>query len=67
MSQRATQIAWNALKGSWNLSLQTLGWGRLLVGNDHPLYQAIWTNEVLRRGYMVMLPKVHLPLVTKGS
>ena len=61
------QITWNALKGSWNLSLQTLGWGRLLAGSDHPLYQALWTSEVLRQGYMVMLPKVYLPLIAKGS
>jgi hypothetical protein len=43
-------MAWNALKGSWNLSLQTLGWGRLLAGDDNPLHQGLWANDVLRRG-----------------
>lgn len=61
-----SQMTWNALKGSWNLSLQALGWGRLLAGNDHPLYQAMWTNDVLRRAYVTMLPKVYLPIVKKG-
>jgi hypothetical protein len=61
-----TQIAWNALKGSWNLSLQTLGWGRLLAGSDHPLSQAAWTNDLLRQGYVVMLTRIYLPLIRKG-
>ena len=43
-----SQTAWNALKGSWNLSLQILGWGRLLADGDHPLYQAAWANDLLR-------------------
>jgi hypothetical protein len=61
-----TQITWNALKGSWNLSLQTLGWGRLLVGGDHPLHQATWANSVLRAGYVTMLTRVYLPTILKG-
>lgn len=48
------QIIWNALKGSWNLSLQTLGWGRLLAGSDNPLYQSVQANDVLRNGYNIM-------------
>ena len=32
-----TRVVWNSLKGSWNLALQTLGWGRVLAGDDHPL------------------------------
>jgi len=48
------EVAWNALKGSWNLSLQTLGWGRLLAGNDNPLYAALLANDMLRRGYTTM-------------
>ena len=61
-----SQITWNALKGSWSLSLQTLGWGRLLVGDDQPLYQAVWTSDRLRQGYLEMLARVYLPLVMKG-
>jgi len=60
------QIVWNALKGSWNLSLQTLGWGRLLAGGDNPLYQGFWANDMLRRGYMVMCPsRIFLPIILK--
>jgi hypothetical protein len=58
-------MAWNALKGSWNLSLQTLGWGRLLAGDDNPLHQGLWANGVLRRGYLCMMPRVFLPVVVK--
>jgi hypothetical protein len=61
-----TQITWNSLKGSWNLSLQTLGWGRLLVGGNHPLHQATWTNSVLRAGYVTMLTRIYLPTILKG-
>jgi hypothetical protein len=48
---RCQEIVWNALKGSWNLSLQTLGWGRYLAMNNNPLYQAVWANETLRNGW----------------
>lgn len=48
------QIAWNARKGSWELGLQTLGWGRYLARDDHPLYQAMRANDMLRRGYEFM-------------
>ena len=47
-------VVWNELKGSWNLGLQTLGWGRLSVGDDHPLYRALEDNEMLLRGYRTM-------------
>jgi hypothetical protein len=62
------QVVWNDLKGSWNLSLQTLGWGRLLAGNDNPLYTGLWANDLLRRGYMVMWGpayRIFLPTITK--
>ena len=49
-----SQLTWNMLKGSWNLSLQTLGWGRLLAGSNHPLYQAMWANDTLRSGYITL-------------
>ena len=60
-----TPIIWNALKGSWNLGLQTLGWGRLLASGDHPLYQATWTNSVLRAGYVTLLTRVYLPIILR--
>ena len=54
-SPTCDQVVWNALKGSWNLSLQTLGWGRLLAGSDNPLYQGMWANKLLRQGYPEVL------------
>jgi hypothetical protein len=48
------QVVWNALKGSWNLSLQTLGWGRRLAGENNFLFNAMWTNNLLRKGYLIM-------------
>ena len=59
------QVVWNGMKGSWNLSLQTLGWGRLLAGDDNPLYRALWANDTLRQGYQRMLAQVFLPLVLR--
>lgn len=49
------QVVWNDRKDSWNLSLQALGWGRLLAGDNNPLYQAVWANDLLRRGYETMI------------
>jgi hypothetical protein len=49
------EVVWNALKGSWNLSLQTLGWGRLLAGSDNPLYGGMFANTLLGRGYGSMM------------
>jgi hypothetical protein len=61
------QIVWNARKGSWEIGLQTLGWGRLLVGDDNPLYQGFWANDVLRQGYEAMCDcYIYLPLVLKN-
>jgi hypothetical protein len=62
-------VVWNSLKGSWNLSLQTLGWGRLLAGENHPLYAVMWSNDLLSRGYRAMgaLCCRYLPLISKGS
>jgi len=47
------RVEWNALKGSWNLGLQTLGWGQLLTGTN-PLYEAMAANPSLRQGYAAM-------------
>lgn len=64
------KIVWNALKGSWNLSLQTLGWGRLLAGSVHPLYESVWDNDTLREGYITMSGptcKTFLPILQKSE
>ena len=50
---------WNQLKGSWNLSLQTLGWGRYLAERDGQvpvLWQATTANALLREGYLLLVP-----------
>lgn len=63
------QVVWNAMKGSWNLSLQTLGWGRLLTGEGNPLHDAAWRNDFLRTGYELMGQRycpAYLPLVLRG-
>lgn len=61
-------IVWNGLKGSWNLGLQTLGWGNHLLRNDNPLYQAMWSDDFLRRAYYrLTCPSVcelYLPFVS---
>jgi hypothetical protein len=47
-------LTWNQLKGSWNLSLQTLGWGRYLAECDDQvpvLWRATSENGLLRAGY----------------
>jgi hypothetical protein len=49
----STTLVWNQLKGSWNLSLQTLGWGRYLAerGGQVPiLWQATTANPLLSKG-----------------
>lgn len=53
----STEVTWNQLKGSWNLSLQTLGWGRYLAERDGQipiLWRAVETNQLLERGYMLL-------------
>ena len=50
-------LVWNQLKGSWNLSLQTLGWGRYLAERDGQvpiLWQATTANPLLRKGYLLL-------------
>lgn len=52
-------VKWNQLKGSWNLSLQTLGWGRYLAerrGQAPVLWQATTMNSLLRQGYLLLAP-----------
>ena len=55
----ADEAQWNHLKGSWNLVLQTLGWGRYLAqraGNVPILWQATFNNKFLRDGYLLLVP-----------
>ena len=52
-------VVWNQLKGSWNLSLQTLGWGRYLAerrGQVPVLWQATMANAFFREGYLLLAP-----------
>lgn len=62
----STTIVWNQLKGSWNLSLQTLGWGRYLAERDGQtpvLWQAVKTNPLLQNGYLLLASKEPIPTV----
>jgi hypothetical protein len=52
-------VVWNQLKGSWNLALQTLGWGRYLAerrGQVPVLWQATMANAFFREGYLLLAP-----------
>lgn len=51
------EVVWNHVKGSWNLALQTLGWGSYLAqreGQTPTLWQAVTENPMLRDGYCVL-------------
>lgn len=68
----ASDAQWNQLKGSWNLALQTLGWGRYLAEHNGQLpvpSQATFNNKFLREGYLLLVPRgisdVYLPLIVK--
>jgi uncharacterized repeat protein (TIGR01451 family) len=53
----ASALQWNQLKGSWNLALQTLGWGRYLAqraGQEPILWQAMISNTLLKQGYDIL-------------
>jgi hypothetical protein len=61
---------WNSLKGSWNLALQALGWGRYLAeqeANTPILWQAFQDNEFLADGYALLQGEccVYLPAIMK--
>ncbi|MCA9950035.1 MAG: carbohydrate-binding protein [Anaerolineales bacterium] len=71
-SCNANEVEWNQLKGSWNLALQTLGWGRYLAeqrGEMPVLWQAACYNPFLHAGYSLLAPNkvchAYLPLVVK--
>ena len=50
-------LHWNALKGSWNLGLQTLGAGRALSGGDYLPYRTLKTEGAfLVRGFDKIMP-----------
>jgi hypothetical protein len=52
-------MTWNSLKGSWNLALQTLGWGRYLAqrrGESPALWRAVERNAFLGAGYALLAP-----------
>jgi len=60
-------VHWNQLKGSWNLALQTLGWGRYLAernGKVPVLWQAGTTNPLLQKGYALLAPNGPLLFTT---
>jgi hypothetical protein len=57
-------VTWNQLKGSWNLVLQTLGWGRYLAereGQIPILWQAAQANTLLRDGYSILASRGDIP------
>jgi len=53
----STAIRFNDLKGSWNLALQTLGWGRYLA-QKKAVFPATWLatsqNSFLHNGYLLL-------------
>lgn len=60
-----SSVVWNSLKGSWNLSLQTLGWGRYLAERDGKipvLWQAQTANPLLKKGYRLLAPNEPAPI-----
>ena len=57
-----TGLQWNHLKGSWNLALQALGWGRYLAerGGQIPvLWQATSASPLLQKGYSLLASSEH--------
>jgi hypothetical protein len=49
----------NQLKGSWNLALQSLGWGRYIAERDGKIpatWQATKLNPFLKKGYLLIAP-----------
>ncbi len=53
------EAVFNELRGSWNLSLQTLGWGIYLArqaGEIPAPWQATTQNMFLRNGFLLLVP-----------
>ena len=65
------EVVWNELKGSWNLALQTLGWGRYLAQqrSETPiLWQALQNNPDLSTGYNLMVDDcLYLPVINQSD
>ncbi|MFN8595644.1 MAG: hypothetical protein U0559_05630 [Anaerolineae bacterium] len=65
------RIQWNSLKGSWNMALQTLGWGRYLTernGQTPAWWLATKLNALLRRGYRLLVPdRAAMPTPAKAD
>ena len=64
------ETRWNHLKGSWNLTLQTLGWGRYLAvnrGYEYALWGAVENNSLLHEGYQLLIEPcfLYLPITIK--
>jgi hypothetical protein len=58
-SKCTSKAVFNDLKGSWNLALQTLGWGNYLVlkrGDIPAPWLATSQSDFLRNGYLVLVP-----------
>jgi hypothetical protein len=47
----SSNLHWNSLKGSWNLSLQALGVSRALSNGNYLAYQALTENFFLNQGF----------------
>ena len=61
-------LVWNHLKGSWNLALQTLGWGRYLAERDGLvpiLWQAAEETSMVQEAYGLLTPE-DLPPIPVG-
>ncbi len=53
-----SRTVFNDLKGSWNLALQTLGWGRYLAqrsGSQPIIWKATTQNSFLSKGYQLLM------------
>jgi hypothetical protein len=66
-------VRWNHLKGSWNLALQTLGWGNYLVqrnGQTPATWLATMQNAFVKQGYGVLVPggirETYLSIIKNG-
>ena len=69
-SCEAANAEWNHLKGSWNLTLQTLGWGRYLAlrnGETPVLWRSSLSDPLLRAGYRLLVPaaSAYLPVARR--
>lgn len=71
VSCQAEELVWNELKGSWNLALQTLGWGRRLArehGETPILWQAMQNNSYLAASYDLMVNDcLYLPVISQSD